>query len=360
MNMMSRPLIQDLVRSAIASDGERMKIAAEGARQLGMAEGASKTAAPNEPEVVSTDFAMKLASAIEFVTPEIVKSASMPLELPAGVTFSNQKGSPPGPGQQGHGKQQPPLNPPMEAAHPGGPKNHLQTTADHYVHGTQELAVTGAGRGHGHKTASILAKLAGQKEAAFPVEDAKDGKVRDRVGSKGVPAVSKEKSKSDARQVAREKDEGKKVKDIETGETKKKASAMTPVDYFLAQTKQAEDAINPARISAGKAEPPGTSAAGEHGGTPVAGAPRGPTELLSSTERVINYKRNQAYSPRKGELKAYFNEPALSGANDTTLQQAFAHTGEAGTKFASAGGTVKTAAARALLNKLAAAAGKQA
>jgi hypothetical protein len=45
----------------------------------------------------------------------------------------------------------------------------------------------------------------------------------------------------------------------------------------------------------------------------------------------------------------------MSGATDTTLAQAFTHTGEAGTKFASAAREVsmKTAAARAVLKQLA-------
>jgi hypothetical protein len=136
------------------------------------------------------------------------------------------------------------------------------------------------------------------------------------------------------------------------------------VDYMQQYVKQAEDAINPAQISAGKAVPPETSAAGEAGGEPVGGAPHGPSGLVDTADKAINYTRGQAYSPRKGELGKYFNEPALSAQHDSVLQDAFVNTGKAGPKIASAEG-VKTAsvvegsnrasAARALLSKLAAA-----
>lgn len=69
------------------------------------------------------------------------------------------------------------------------------------------------------------------------------------------------------------------------------------------------------------------------GGHPLGGSPSGNTSLMSSNDSAMNYKRQQAYAGRKQELSSYFNEPALSSAHDTTLQQAFAHTGEAGTKL---------------------------
>jgi len=133
-------------------------------------------------------------------------------------------------------------------------------------------------------------------------------------------------------------------------EMPKEGSAL--VDNFLTHIKQAEDAINPASISAGPAVPPDTSASGESGGAPVAGMPQGPRGLVGSNESAINYKKQTAYAPRKSELAQYFNEPALSSATDSTLNQAFAHTGEAGVKI-SAAQLLKSASARALLAKLA-------
>lgn len=123
-------------------------------------------------------------------------------------------------------------------------------------------------------------------------------------------------------------------------------------DYMRA--KVAEDAINPAKISAGPAVPPDTSAAGESGGAPVGGAPQGPTHLVGSADSAIGYTRGQAYANRKQDLGKYWSEPAMSAAHDNVLQVAFENTGKAGPKIASApASSVKTAAARVLLTKLA-------
>jgi hypothetical protein len=142
----------------------------------------------------------------------------------------------------------------------------------------------------------------------------------------------------------------------------KMASAeQTLVDVMLGTIKKtAEDAINPAQISAGAAVAPETSAAGESGGEPVGGAPQGPSGLVGSNQAAIDYKKSQAYANRKPDLSKYLTEPALSSATDKTLQEAFSHTGEAGTKFSSAQPSMKTAAAKALLLNLAEQAEKKA
>lgn len=134
----------------------------------------------------------------------------------------------------------------------------------------------------------------------------------------------------------------------------KEASAIDPrlVDYFLSMTKAAEDAINPAQISAGAAVAPETSASGESGGAPAGGLPEGPTDLVGSNEAAINYTRGQAKAPMKSQLSAVLTEPALSSAHDTTLGKAFDHTGAAGVKISS----MRSAAARAVVEKLAEAA----
>lgn len=126
--------------------------------------------------------------------------------------------------------------------------------------------------------------------------------------------------------------------------------------YMAQRVKQAEDAINPAQISAGPAVPPETSASGEAGGTPVGGAPQGPTGLVGSNESARDYNRGEAYKNRKEDLKKYFDEPAMSAEHDKVLQVAFENTGKAGPKIASAqapAASVKTAAARVLLSQLA-------
>lgn len=136
---------------------------------------------------------------------------------------------------------------------------------------------------------------------------------------------------------------------------KKESSALDPrlVDYFLSMTKSAEDAINPAQISAGAAVPPETSAAGEPGGAPAGGQPQGPTGLVGSNEAAINYTKGQAKAPMKSQLAAVVTEPALSAAHDTTLNKAWDETGAAGVKISH---SLRHAAARAVLEKMAEAA----
>lgn len=145
-------------------------------------------------------------------------------------------------------------------------------------------------------------------------------------------------------------------KSVPKSPAKEAAIANHMANYVAQYVKQAEDAINPARISAGPAVPPETSEAGQSGGAPAGGMPKGPTGLVGSNMAAINYKRQAAYANRKEDLGKYFKEPALTSATDKTLQVAFNHTGEASTKLASADAvpmSVKTAAGRALLTKLA-------
>ena len=86
--------------------------------------------------------------------------------------------------------------------------------------------------------------------------------------------------------------------------------------------------------------------------------------MVGSNDAARHYTKGQAYANRKEDLGQYFKEPALSAAHDSVLEAAFGHTGQAGPKIASAEGadqppppaevSVKTAAASALLTKLAA------
>ena len=124
------------------------------------------------------------------------------------------------------------------------------------------------------------------------------------------------------------------------------------VDYLLSAVKTAEDAINPAKISAGGAVAPETSAAGESGGAPAGGQPQGPTGLVSSNDSARNYTKNDAKGQVRGQLAKVLSEPALSSAHDNVLQKVLTHTGQAGVKIAS-DPAMKTAAARAILEKMA-------
>lgn len=429
MNITHRPLVQDLVKQAMANATQRAQIAAEGARQMKLAE--EKCPGCDDPScdcnkkdekkasAVSTEYALKLAAALDYAVPSIVqlsKQAAPNMPPPhmtekvqtssAGVTASDVPGTMPGPGQQGKGHAQPPMNPGTQKAMP---QEHgatqLDNTMDEAVPGTQTTAMSG-GQG---KTASALyarnlsalkkvaasGALSGVKSAAdrkkgreltadeatmallsggiagrYGAEKAvraghgaSEGMMRGSLGTTGGmlagglaggmaghavhPALALPAGLAAGalggyggyRLATSKYDDA------------KEASAQL-VEGLLATIKQAEDAINPAQISAGPAVAPETDEDGQSLGAPAGGLPQGPRGLVGSNESAINYKKQTAYSPRKSELAQYFNEPALSAATDKTLNEAFANTAEAGAKIASAQ-LVKSAAARALLSKLA-------
>jgi hypothetical protein len=342
--MGTRPLrLQDMLKTAMAQSATKVNASLEAARQMDVS--AEKTAEKVSGDV-DHDYALKLASAIEYIADELPKEASgmggpyslheskvEPGKGPGALHVMQAESSdkPIEPNGQGHvHSHQVHGGGALQKSMPAGPATQLENTMDSPAgfHGKQETAMSG-GKG---KTAAAI-KGAFKKVA----EDA------EKKETEGMEAAKKGLEKAE------------KAHESEP-ENKKEGSAGNPlVDYMLTKTKVAEDAINPAQISAGAAVPPDTSASGEAGGQPVGGAPQGPSSLVGSNESARDYKRDQAYSPRKGELKQYFNEPALTMSTDKTLAEAFDHTSQAGTKFASAGvGTgTKVAAARAVLSKLA-------
>jgi hypothetical protein len=108
----------------------------------------------------------------------------------------------------------------------------------------------------------------------------------------------------------------------------------------LGLRKQAEDAINPAQISAGPA-----SAEGEEAPMGVSAAEEGPVpavpsdvsrqeSFIGSNEAAIAYTKRQAKMDPKRDLGQLLVEPALSASTDQALAQAFEHTNEAGAKVA--------------------------
>jgi hypothetical protein len=145
---------------------------------------------------------------------------------------------------------------------------------------------------------------------------------------------------------------------IKQASAKPAAAGVDPrlVDFFLATVKTAEDAINPAHITAGAAVPPDTSASGESGGAPAGGQPQGPTGLIGSNEAAINYTKREAKAHVKPELGKVLTEPALSAAHDSTLGKVLSHTSQAGVKISQAqpvSHSLRTLGARALLEKFA-------
>ena len=108
----------------------------------------------------------------------------------------------------------------------------------------------------------------------------------------------------------------------------------------LGLRKQAEDALNPAQISAGPASAEGAEApmgvsASEEGPVPAVPSDVSRQEsFIGSNEAAIAYTKRQAKMDPKSDLGQLLVEPALSSATDKALELAFAHTNEAGAKVA--------------------------
>lgn len=305
--------IQQMIKAASQGAAEHAAVNYEAARQLGdETTPTTKTAsAALSVESIPTDYVEKLASAVEYVLGsskideevEPVKEAAAPGPGtgPNSLTVLTGPGgknaiTPGGQGAASPSHQVPKSTPTVNPGNqPHGPSTALETNKP--VAGKQKVSAA-----QPQYTAPIaeLRKLAGEAAPAAPPVDTR------------------------------------------------------LVDYLLNATKTAEDAINPAHISAGSADSTALqrSAAGEDGGAPAGGKPQGPTNLISSNEAARNYTKNDAKSQVKPQLAKVLTEPALSSAHDTVLQKTLAHTSQAGVKISSAE-SMKTAAARAILEKMA-------
>jgi hypothetical protein len=368
-----RPLLQDLVKAAMVDSAARVRVTDEARLQQEKTASAEekcakcgkekcacagKTAAaaqsPDDAHVT------KLASALDFLSGEFRKGGSS-MAGPYGLTEHLQT-SPPGvsqatsskplPDHKGQGVHIVPMHPgqqkAMKTEHGG---TQMENTQDHAPELHKEMPPNIVNGGGKHAGASVVSLI--RQKLASPAQEHAE--------TEGMAAAKAGLEKAEKAHESEPENKG-----------KKEGSAPTDlVSYMLSKTKHAEDAINPAQISAGAAVPPETSEAGQSGGQPAGGAPQGPTGITSSAESAINATKGQAYAPRKAELGKFFNEPALSAAHDSVLQAAFDNTGKAGPKIAaaatasegdgktaSAGQTVaatsvKTAAARVLLSSLA-------
>jgi len=147
MSMTGRPLIQDIVKSAMDRTVQRAKIAQEGARQLRIVSGEEAEQKVASDPSVSTEYANKLASAVEFILKTGADKLS-PAHLsetiqhaPEGVMQTSSSGTLPGPGGYGKAHHQPPMNPGTQKAMPqehGG--TQLANTINEYVPGTQKTS----------------------------------------------------------------------------------------------------------------------------------------------------------------------------------------------------------------------------
>lgn len=125
---------------------------------------------------------------------------------------------------------------------------------------------------------------------------------------------------------------------------------------FAAQIrKMAEDSLSPSKIEAGRQNPPDSSASEE-------GVPSQPSDVKSqasmvgSNDSAINYKKREAKEDPKSDVNQVLAQPALTRRHDQTLHKNLDNANKAGVKLSSAQsvaeGTVKVAAARAILSNL--------
>lgn len=339
--MAVRPTVNDMVKAAMAGAASRVDIAREATRQAERLGEETKTASatPVVEEVPTFDEAEKLASALEYLADEVEKEASgmggaytltenkvEPGKGPGALHVMESPGGSALPQHLGQAHHTVPM-------HSGGQKGlptergatMIENDLNHRPGGTQtqQTALNGD---KGHKHASAIRAAAVKVAAENPELEKREGE--------GMEEAKKGLSKAEK---AHE-------------EEKKEASPSRAAQLRALQTKVAEDAINPAQISGGAAVKPDTRQSGESGGVAPSG---GQTSMISSNESATNYTKGQAKSEPKSDLRAYVAEPALSGSTDTALSNAFAHSGQAGTKFASIAPLAKTAQARSLLVKLA-------
>lgn len=128
------------------------------------------------------------------------------------------------------------------------------------------------------------------------------------------------------------------------GEKQKMASVGS---LLKAMAKHAEDAINPAQISAGPTNPPQTNDASQPG-------PSGEDKAVvpETAEGVAALDKRTAKAPMRTDMESYLSEPMHAAAHDRVLQDSFEHTNQAGAKIAGID-PVKVAAAKALIQKMA-------
>jgi hypothetical protein len=269
---------------------------------------------------------MKLAEAVEFIVEEFQKEA-MPGEGPGALTVMTSPGGASLPDKKGQSHHAVPMSTPLQST-PSTSKTQMQNDIDHRPGagaGTQGNAMKG-----GSKTAAAIREAAVKLAAEDTEKKESEGLEQAKAGIEKTEKAHEQENKTASPTLA------------------------SRIREAATQIKVAEDAINPAHISAGAATPPDTRESGQPGGSSPHGA-----SMVSSNESAINLDRRQAKAEPKADMKAYVTEPALSSSTDSALQAAFSHTGEAGAKVASAmPGAIKTASAKALLNSIAAQAQK--
>lgn len=375
----ANPTLQDLVKVAAATGIGRVSLEDAAASVLGSTKTASAPVAP-PASTITRDFAERVASACRVGADALRKEASEvgPGKGPGSleVTEATHAGSPASSIHPGKARVQPPSNPSLHSARPGDAATQVENNMDHP--GGKTAGVKDIAGKAGDKLKGIAGKVSDAARSVASKADAAVGGPERRVAKRidsglaanphGLPASIREPMKKDSDELHRAA-RGKALTTagkagggaaVLTGAgagihhaTKKDApedggsddgDKMASMGAALrARLKQAADPAAP---------PPGASAAGE-GGEHLPGS-RG---MLASTDKLRDLTRRDAKANAREGAAPLVREPVQSAATDATLQQAFAHTGQAGAKIASddapTGGTIKSAAAaRAFLSNL--------
>lgn len=394
----ANPTLQDLVKVAAATGIGRVSLEDAAASVLGSTKTASAPVAPTA-SAITRDFAERVASACRVGADALRKEASEvgPGKGPGSleVTEATHAGSPASSIHPGKARVQPPSNPPLHSARPGDAATQVENNMDHpggktagvkdiagkvglgigltgqkakHHAGEAAHAVSSKVKGIANKVSDKIHEVGEKADAAIGGPERRTAKRIDtglEANPHGLPSSIRDPMKKDSdalHSAARSKalkTTGKAVGGTAalTGAaagihhaTKKEDGGSDDGDKMAsmgaalrARLKQANDPTAP---------PPGASAAGE-GGNHQPGS-RG---MLESTDKLRNLTRRDAKANAREGAAPLVREPVQSAATDATLQQAFAHTGQAGAKIASddapAGGTIKNAAAaRAFLSNL--------
>ena len=384
-----RPTIQDMLKAAMAGTLSKVDITNEAniqaANQGEEVHEEVKTASPTGH--ITTEQIDKLASAMEFIATKVAEEGSNALApgsgpgaLDVSSAMSSEANIEPGAMGTATSKHVPPKNPAIqtEVTQSGKANTGLETN-DAMSHPEQPTDPWGNEKG---KTSSAqverlleITKVAKGGPAAGAVgrrvkEVLTGSKARQaykdlKLHSSALPsAIRKPMQKDIAKEI------GKTVAAYGTAaggtalgakaiHSKMKKKGSAPIEAIRQaaawQTKEAEDAINPASISSGKDTPPDASASEE-------AVPAQPSDVTSqaamvgSNDAAIAYTKGKAKADPKSDVNKVLTEPALSAATDKTLQKVLDNTGKAGVKISSIAPNEheKIAAVRALIGKLAA------
>jgi len=380
--IMTRPSIHDLVKEAMEGTASKLNIELEAQRQLenlGMEQ--TKQAEAVVLETVSTEYVEKLAGALGFLSQQaeagtlekFIKESSGvgtgqgPGALTTLTPTAGGESLQPGQSGKASAKHQPEAST-SASARAGDPPTGLKTNID-VRHAEQPVDPMG------NKTAAALEEK-NLIALGIKIAGGAPGKLRSAV-EKAIESGGKHVSDWI------DKDTGKKALMVGGGVAAGTAGAAALVHHHN-KKKEAEDnslfnknlqvlgldkvAVDPhggendgnLRSSAAAVKPPAGAAPAGVGVPSEPGDVGKQKRLIASNEAAINYTKGQAKSDPKSDAAKVLTEPPLSSAHDSVLQQAFTHTGQAGVKIAEAvpmaQSLTRTAAAQALLSKLAEAA----